>query len=195
MFDMKSCLVQASPSKKVYDITPIVHMNNYNALRAHFRENMGAVVLLCRTHRTACIFEYFNLTSNHLVFHNGSMMQMKHAFCERHPRAARQTLSKYLQDADFWNCRICEQSAKEDALSSGSDTANLEAHHWLQCGNLLCYPCLRHMLFAKAPWQHGNKVPIPCPMCRNPWAFVCSMTEAGSERRIHVDVYGLSAQA
>ena len=181
MFEMKSCLEQAAPSKKVYDITPIVDMANYNTLRAHFREKSGAVVLLCRTSRTACIFDYFNLNTDHLVFHDGGLIQMQHGFCEKHPRAARQTLSKYLQDAEFWNCKICDQ---QDAV---------DAYHCLQCGNLLCHACLKHMLFTKAPWRDGSRVPIACPMCRNPQAFVCNMKEVGSARRIEVDVHGLSA--
>ena len=115
MFDMKSCLEQAAPSNNVYDITLIVHMNNYNILRAHFGEKAGAVVLICRTYRTARIFDYFKLSSDYLVFHSRSVVQMKHDFCEKHPRAACQTLSKYLQDAEFWNCKICGREAKGDA--------------------------------------------------------------------------------
>ena len=152
---MKLCLEQAAPSITVYDITPIVHMDNYNIIRAHFREKSGVVLLLRRTYDTACIFDYFHLNCDHLVFYNGSVMQMKHNFCETHPKAARQTLG-------------------------------------LQCGNLLCFTCLKHMLFVKAPWQVGSRVPIACPMCRNPQAFVCNMNEVGSQRGIQVDVYGLS---
>ena len=186
MFDMKSCLEQAALPKRVHDITLIVHMDNYNALRSHFREKSGAVGLLCRTNNTACIFEYFELSSDYLVFHGGSLVQMKHNFCERHPRAARQTLSNHLQDGEFWNCKICGREAKEDAL---------EACHCLQCGNLLCYTCLKHMLSVKVPWRDGCRVPIACPMCRDPQAFICHTNEVGSEKRKQVDVYGLSRGA
>ena len=180
---MKSCLQKAASPMKVYDITPIVQIDNYNILRSHFRQKSCVVVLLRRTYKTACRFDYFHLSCDHLVFHNGTVMQMKQTFCESYPKAACRMLSKFLQDSEFWNCRICEQAPGEDAV---------EAYHCIQCGNLLCYDCLKQMLFVKAHWQAGSSIPIACPVCRNPQAFICNMNEVGPQREIQVDVYGLS---